>query len=497
MENDNTKVSSLQFIRNVKYQWSVETVADFLENKLPHLDFDIDTSWYFERKSALEMLVDDKTHHNSRDKSVMCLLLKHGANPLRKRRRGGTIIQGILRNNDSALIIEFLKYVKDINMLYGKSTALHIAVERQLKDVVEYIVGRDADINKRSFNWCTPLHESVKSESADITKILLENGAEIDVKSETGQTPLHLAVEYNNLDQVRTLIINGADVNSRDAVGRTPLHTLCFNNSFYFELYELLLQKCEVNAKDDKELTPLQYLIGLLPVNSSTSKKKELINLFLKYGGNLHEPYRFVGTVLDAAAIMNHSVPFLTFLIEKIADRTFADTGSATFMDCMKYRSGKHKVKEVLKFLFVRECESKFKFNDDLLEFIESDEQFIEFQKSCENELSILKGKNLRDNDPLSLFTVLSANERDLAKLYRQYPSRTTGITDVTTKRFPIYGNDLVKNHKSAIAILEAEISIYDFLTKTSNNVLDQYSIYEITKFIPTQDIVKIPLKLM
>ncbi|XP_044764527.1 poly [ADP-ribose] polymerase tankyrase-like [Coccinella septempunctata] len=497
MKNANTNVSSIQFITNVIYYWSLETVADFLENKLPHLDYDIDTSWLTERKSVLEILVFDYAHHNSKDRSLMGLLLKHGANPLKRRRCGGTIIQGILRIKDPALIIQFLEYVEDINMIHGNCTALHIAVKRKLKDVVEYIVGRNADINKKSYNGCTPLHESVKTKSVDITKILLENGADIDVKNETGETPLHLAFKYNNPDQVRTLIINGADVNATDAVERTPLHFMCSKKSFNFELYELLLEKCDVNAKDVDGATPLHYLMRSLPVDSSISKKKKLINLFLKYGGNLHESYRFFGTVVHAAAFLNHTVPFLTFLIEKGADRAFADIGRVTFMRCIQLRNGEDKVEEVLKFLFARECASKFQFTENLLTFIESDEKFIELQKSCKKELSILKYKKLIVNDTLSLFAVLSTNERDLANLYRQYPLRTNEIADFETERFPIYGNDLVRNHKKAVAILDAEILICDFLTETSNNVLDQYSIYEIVKFIPTQAILKVPSKLL
>ncbi|XP_044764526.1 putative ankyrin repeat protein RF_0381 [Coccinella septempunctata] len=495
MENFNRSISSLEFVVNVRLYWSVETLADFLENRVAHTDFHVDRLLY-KRRTALECLVGDKTRHNSREKSMMCLLLKHGASPLKRQRYGKTIIHRILRNEDSSLIIEFLKYVEDINMIHGKRTALHIAVKRQLKDVVQYIVGRNADVNKKSRSGLTPLHESISSKSVDMMKILLESGADMEIKSEAGQTPLHFALEYKNIDQIRTLIMNGANVNSTDNLGGTPLHALCSRGSFDFELYELLLQNCNVNVKDPWGATPLHYLMRFLPVDSSSEKRK-LINLFLKYDGDLLESYNLFGTVLHAAASFNHSVPFLTFLIDKMADRNIVDIGTVTFMHCIYWRSGEPKVEELLKFLSVRECEGKFQFTDNLLSFIESYEQFIEFQKICKTELRLLKEQKLRDNDPFSLFTVLTTNERALAKIYRYDPFKTTGITDFETKKFPIYGNDLVTNHKNAIAILEAETSICDFLTKTSDNVLDRYSIYEIIKLISTGDIVKVPLKLI
>ncbi|XP_044764477.1 uncharacterized protein LOC123321039 [Coccinella septempunctata] len=193
MENDSTNVSPIEFVRNVRYYWSVETMADFLENKLPHLDFHVDTLDY-EGKTVLQLLVGCETRHNSREKSMMCLLLKHGASPLKKPRYGGTIIESILQNEDSALIIEFLKYVENINMILDKKTALHIATRRKLKDVVEYIVDRNADVNKRAWTGCTPLHESVRSKSVEMMKIL-ESGADMEIKNKIVQIPLHLAVE--------------------------------------------------------------------------------------------------------------------------------------------------------------------------------------------------------------------------------------------------------------------------------------------------------------
>ncbi|XP_044764240.1 putative ankyrin repeat protein RF_0381 [Coccinella septempunctata] len=492
-ENFQTIVAALEFVKNVRFYWSVETMEDFLENKLPQLDFNVDTL-YYKRKTALELLVGDEKRHSARDKSMMCLLLKHGASPLKKLRCGRTIIQKILQNKDSALIIEFLKYVEDINMIHVNGTSLHIAVKRQLKDVVEYIIGRNADVNKKSLNGWTPLLQSVRSKSVDMMKILLESGADMEIKSKAVETPLHLAVEYNNLDQVRMLIINGADVNSRDSIGGTPLHTLrkTFRKTFNFELYELLLQNCDVNALDQEEHTPFHHLMKFLPVDSSISEKRKLINLFLKHGGDLQDCC--FGTLIHAAAFFKHSVPFLTFLIEKVED--IVEIDNATFLHFICWHSGEpNKVIEVLKFLSVRECGGKFKLNDIQLRFLESETRLIKFHKSCKNELRILKDQKLRDNDPLSLFTVLSENERGLAKLYRQYPL-TNEIADFETERFPIYGNDLVRNHKNAIAILEAEISICDFLTEVSDNVLNQCSIYEITKFISTEDIAEVSLEL-
>ncbi|XP_044764330.1 serine/threonine-protein phosphatase 6 regulatory ankyrin repeat subunit A-like [Coccinella septempunctata] len=318
MEYNYKNVSAVQFVKNVKCHWTVENVADFLEKRLQHMDFTVDT-WSYQRKTALELLVGDKTRHSTRDKLVMDLLLKHGANPLKCRGRE-TIIQKILQNKDSDLIITFLTYVEDINTLHGGSrTALHIAVSRKLKDVIVYILGRRGlQINMTSKSKSTALHEAAKTGRVDIIKILLENGADIDAKDEAEQTPLHWAVRYHNsMDQIKIFVENGANVNYKDKYGCTPLHILCSKGpAMNIDIFDLLLQKIsDPNAKDTRGSTPIQVLLRLLPADS-VARNKKLIQLFLKYGGNLNWDQGLFGTVLHLAACLNHSVDFLMFLME-------------------------------------------------------------------------------------------------------------------------------------------------------------------------------------
>ncbi|XP_044745276.1 ankyrin repeat domain-containing protein 1-like [Coccinella septempunctata] len=185
-------------------------------------------------------------------------------------------------------------------MLHGGNTALHIAVKRQMKDEVGYIIGRKPQINKKSDRLSTPLHEAVKCER-DITQILLDNGADIEARDRTGQTPLHWALGYtNSLDQVRTLIINSADVDSMDEYARTPLHTLCSKGlRINFDTFELLLQKVsDINAGDMNGASPLHKLMRFLQVDSESEKEK-LIDLFLQYGVNLNEQDHFSDSVPD------------------------------------------------------------------------------------------------------------------------------------------------------------------------------------------------------
>ncbi|XP_044746435.1 uncharacterized protein LOC123307985 [Coccinella septempunctata] len=80
----------------------------------------------------------------------------------------------VISSSNSELIIKFLEYVEDVNIFLGEFTALHIAVRRHLIFVVEYTIGRNAEINKKSsLSQFSALHEAVKYDTVDITRILL------------------------------------------------------------------------------------------------------------------------------------------------------------------------------------------------------------------------------------------------------------------------------------------------------------------------------------
>ncbi|XP_044764528.1 uncharacterized protein LOC123321090 [Coccinella septempunctata] len=498
MKYNYRNVSAVQFVKNVKYHWTVENVADFLENRLPHLDFSVDT-WSYQRKTALELLVGDKTRHSSRDKLVMCLLLKHGANPLKCRSRE-TIMQRILRHKDSALIINFLMFVKDINSFHGGSTALHIAVSRRLKDVVEYIISRnELNINMRTNGKWTALHEATKVGRLDIIKTLLDNGADVEARDEAGQTPLHWAVRFHSsMDLVKTLVESGADVNSKDEYGCTPLHILCTKGAgVNMDIFDLLLQKMDnPNTEDSKGSTPIHILMRLLPVNSLPRNKK-LVELFLKYGGSLNKEDGIFGTVLHVAACSNHSANFLMFLMEKGAYACILNGANLTFLDYI-IRSDRKKVKEIVKNMIVQEFKGRFDLDPLLLNCVRTDREINQYVRSCKIELCLLTGRQLGNEKQVSLFTVLSSDERTLANIFRNALTRNEMVKfhrrkfPMFKKKIPIYGRNLIDNYKLGLKRMQSENIFHDFLTRIGGNDLSIYSVEEIVRLCPTEEMIKL-----
>jgi len=152
---------------------------------------------------------------------------------------------------------------------------LHNAVINGNRDILDYIVMGDIDINPEDDLGLTPLVYAVQGNDIEMVKHLLELGADpaipgkfdnialhyavmmgsaemaelfiskslilSDSQNKLGQTPLQMAAEAGNLEMIDFLISKGADPNHRDARGITPLHEAVING--HVEATKLLLDK--------------------------------------------------------------------------------------------------------------------------------------------------------------------------------------------------------------------------------------------------------------
>ena len=128
---------------------------------------------------------------------------------------------------------------------------LHLAISRQLTDMVKLLLDLGADINGRTGSGVTPLGIAISKQDAAIAKLLMERGARDDISTAlvSGDlasmavhlTGLHdpdlvtsllfLAARMGKSDAVQLLVKNGADPNARTKqliqempAMATPLH---------------------------------------------------------------------------------------------------------------------------------------------------------------------------------------------------------------------------------------------------------------------------------
>ena len=164
------------------------------------------------------------------------------------------------KNGDIVSIEEMLSKKQDINEVdAGKGwTALHYAVNYGQKHLVEYLIIKGADVNKKDFlGKNNPIDVLSNVNRGEIVKLLNKNGAKssggvnIHFCAETGDfegvqsfydkdgkingrdekngwMPLHYAVNANDVDMVEFLVHLGANVNGADFKGETAPLDIAF-----------------------------------------------------------------------------------------------------------------------------------------------------------------------------------------------------------------------------------------------------------------------------
>ncbi len=160
------------------------------------------------------------------------------------------------KNGDIVSIEEMLNKGCDINEVdAGKGwTALHYAVNYGQKHLVEYLIIRGADVNKKDFlGKNNPIDVLSNTNRGDVVKILNKYGAK-----SAGGTSIHFCAETGDFEGVQSFFDKDGKVNGRDEKnGWMPLHYAVNANDV--DMVEFLVHLgANVNGADFKgEIAPL------------------------------------------------------------------------------------------------------------------------------------------------------------------------------------------------------------------------------------------------
>ena len=114
------------------------------------------------------------------------------------------------------------------------------AIDQDNADVVRDHMESGTDPNKTfippgiAFAGASALHVAVLKDNREIVQLLLDNGADIDIRAldDSEGSPLEWAAYFGLKDMAVFLVESGADINARNAYGTTPLDAAYANNPF-------------------------------------------------------------------------------------------------------------------------------------------------------------------------------------------------------------------------------------------------------------------------
>jgi hypothetical protein len=167
------------------------------------------------------------------------------------------------------------------------------AIEKGNIKAVKAIIKKGIDLDLPAKKDEFPLFYAAGSGRPEIARLLIQAGANINIKDSYGDTALHIAIRESNYKVAEILINSGADVNAKIEKGFfpgfRPLHTAVNGKKDIPYLVSLLISKgAEVNSRDAKGKTPLQYAMM-----NRFSQSEQILLKHEKSPGNIQKSTHF------------------------------------------------------------------------------------------------------------------------------------------------------------------------------------------------------------
>lgn len=140
---------------------------------------------------------------------------------------------------------------------FGQRNSLRDACYLGDKDSIKLLLRSGEDVNQYYQDIdATPLIIAALEGHAEIVEILVGADADTNTTGNNGYTPLLYAAYLGHIAVARALIDGNADVNKTDKKGRTAITWAAYNG--HVEVVKILLSaKVDINKADDDGITPI------------------------------------------------------------------------------------------------------------------------------------------------------------------------------------------------------------------------------------------------
>ncbi|WP_353272555.1 ankyrin repeat domain-containing protein [Wolbachia endosymbiont (group A) of Urophora cardui] len=164
-----------------------------------------------------------------------------------------------IENGDLPEVRKFVSQGASVNAIevgiFGRKP-IHIAAEKNYKDIIEFLLGKGVSVDDTSNYGWTPLHYTASKGCLEVAKFLVDKGANINPQNVYGREPIHIAAEHDNKNIIELLLNKGVSVNEVDKDGWMPLHWASWNG--HLDIIEYLVGKgANINTKDRNGKMPL------------------------------------------------------------------------------------------------------------------------------------------------------------------------------------------------------------------------------------------------
>uniref|UniRef100_A0A8C1MQW2 Poly [ADP-ribose] polymerase n=1 Tax=Cyprinus carpio TaxID=7962 RepID=A0A8C1MQW2_CYPCA len=202
-----------------------------------------------------------------------------------------------------------------------KSTPLHLAAGYNRVRIVQLLLQYGADVHAKDKGGLVPLHNACSYGHYEVTELLLKHGACVNAMDLWQFTPLHEAASKNRVEVCSLLLSHGADptllnCHGKSAVDVAPTPELKERLTYEFKGHTLLQASREADMAKVKKTA--QEIISFKHPHSHDSalhcavasphpKRKQVTELLLRKGANIHEKNKDFMTPFHVASERGHN----------------------------------------------------------------------------------------------------------------------------------------------------------------------------------------------